>query len=167
MKRFYLFVAAALFAVVFPAAASAATVPAAPHVRARVAPADEYFGRMKMSVLEITNQIRDASARMNFNPELAATHYNKLALTEEALEDWARKYPNDSWIAPRAYDLSHLFWRMHTTLADQQAARCRSILFARFPSSRYALTARGETAAAVAPAAQSATAANPAADVGK
>jgi hypothetical protein len=106
---------------------------------------------MKMSILGITNSIRDTGMREGFNPAAAAQYYSGLALTENALEDWAHKYPQDSWIPRRAYDLSHDFWLMHTPQADSEADRCRSILFAQFPRNHWAVVARSESSAKVAP----------------
>jgi hypothetical protein len=136
-------------------AAGTKTTPAKAHAHGahaiKVAPADEYFGRMKMSILGITNSIRDTGLREGFDPSSASKYYNGLAFTEDALEDWANKYPQDSWIPRRAYDLSHEFWRMHTPEADVQAQRCRAILFRRFPHNQWAAVARGESAVNVAP----------------
>lgn len=129
-------VLALVFALVTPFVASARTT---------AAPLDEYFGPLKMSVLEIGNRIHDTDTRMRYNPELASRHYTGLYNAEVALEDWARKYPNDSWIPARAYDMSHLFWRMHTPAGNAQAERCRSLLFRQFGHSRYTRLARGES----------------------
>lgn len=119
----------------------------------KVAPADEYFGRMKMSILGITNSIRDTGTREGFDPSHASRYYGGLALTENALLDWAHKYPQDSWIPRRAYDMSHDFWRMHTADGDHQAQVCRNVLFHQFPHDHWTHIARGETAAKVAPVA--------------
>jgi hypothetical protein len=145
---------AAVIAVLIPMLAHAGTVPAAPHVRpapTMVAPADEYFGRMKMSILGITNSIRDTATREGFDPANASRYYGSLALTEDALEDWAHKYPQDSWIPRRAYDISHDFWLMHTPQADGLANRCRWLLFMQFPRDHWTTIARHESAAIVAP----------------
>lgn len=120
---------------------------------AKVAPADEYFGRMKMSILGITNSIRDTGTREGFDPANASKYYSGLSFTEDALEDWAQKYPGDSWIPRRAYDLSHEFWLMHTPEADAKAQRCRLVLFRQFPHDRWAVIAKTESALTVAPVA--------------
>lgn len=124
----------------------------------KVAPADEYFGRMKMSILGITNSIRDTGTREGFDPSHASQYYGGLMLTEDALVDWSQKYPQDSWIPRRAYDLSHDFWHMHTSDGDRQAQICRNILFHQFPHSHWAVIARKETSAKVWPVALSAAA---------
>jgi hypothetical protein len=134
--------------------------PSPPHAKpmppSKVAPADEYFGRMKMSILGITNSIKDTGIRESNDPANASKYYSGLAFTEEALEDWADKYPQDSWIPRRAYDLSHEFWLMHTPEADATAERCRVVLFTRFPHDRWAAIARTESALKVAPVASAA-----------
>ncbi len=127
-----------------------ALVCTAPVVAAnKVAPADEYFGRQKISTLGIDNMIRDTDVRESFNPALASRLYGSLLAAEDALQDWAVKYPHDSWIPKRAYMLSHLFWRMHTPEATAAAERCRSLLFRSFPTHRFAQMARGETEASM------------------
>jgi hypothetical protein len=109
------------------------------------APVDEYFGRQQISTLGIDNMIRDTDQRESLDPTIAARLYGGLMAAEDALEDWAEKYPQDSWIPKRAYEMSHLFWRMHIAEADAAADRCRTILFRQFPTSRYAVLARAET----------------------
>ena len=136
------------------------TMPAfAATTTSQVAPADEYFGRQKISTLGLDNMIRDTETRENFNPEAASRLYGALANAEDALEDWAHKYPHDSWIPKRAYLLSHLFWRMHTPEASAAAGRCRYVLFHYFPKNRYASLAHHENEAAYAPPAGAAPAA--------
>jgi len=122
----------------------------------KVAPADEYFGRMKMSILGITNSIRDTGTREGFDPTHASQYYGGLMLTENALLDWAQKYPQDSWIPRRAYDLSHDFWHMHTSDGDRQAQICRNLLIRQFPHNHWTTVARAETSAKVWPVAVSA-----------
>jgi hypothetical protein len=164
MSKLTIVAGAMLIALLTPAAAQAAAStasavhpkPAAnakPAPAVKVAPADEYFGRMKMSILGITNTIRDTGIREGFDPNNASKYYGGLALTENALEDWAHKYPQDSWIPRRAYDLSHDFWRMHTPQANAAAQRCRAIMFRQFPHNHWTVIARSETAAKVAPVA--------------
>ncbi|HXW76461.1 MAG TPA: hypothetical protein VEJ20_03535 [Candidatus Eremiobacteraceae bacterium] len=136
-----------------PVASTPATLHAHPKPAPKllVAPADEYFGRMKMSILGITNSIRDTGLREGFNPTNAASYYSGLMWTEDALKDWAAKYPHDGWIPRRAYDLSHDFWRMHMPQADAAAQACRQLLFRQFPHDHWTAIARSETAAKVAP----------------
>jgi hypothetical protein len=111
-----------------------------------VAPADEYFGRMKLSILGIGNIMHDTKLREAYDPAHAADNYTKLASAEDALEDWAAKYPQDTWLPGKAYYMSHEFWAMNTPDGDRAAERCRALLLSRYAESRYSLRARSEIA---------------------
>jgi hypothetical protein len=63
------------------------TVAAACHV----APADEYFGKLKMSVLGIRNTIRDQGLRVDADPSKAPAALSSVAFAEDALRDWEHK----------------------------------------------------------------------------
>jgi TolA-binding protein len=141
----------ALRVVVSLACAALFAAPALADQKLQVAPADEYFGRQKISTLGIDNLIRDTDQRENFDPALASRLVGPLSAAEDALEDWASKYPHDSWIPKRAYLMSHLFWRMHSTDGDAMANRCRNLLFKQFPKSRYAVLGKVETPSMIAP----------------
>jgi hypothetical protein len=124
---------------------------AAATAQTRVAPLDEYFGKSKLSPLGIENIIHDTNLRVHYNPANAARYYATLASAEDALDDWARKYPGDPWLPGRAYYMSHVFWAMHTHAADVAAEHCRHLIFAEFPSSHWAVLAKHETQTSVAP----------------
>lgn len=84
------------------------------------APADEYFGRMKMSFLGINNTFRDAaisSGDHTTDPGVA----HKVALAEDALDAWAKKYPRDPQLA-RTYFLASVAERKIWIRANQQRA---------------------------------------------
>ncbi len=106
-----LFAALAITAI----AASAAPAPPPPPKRTKwqqaeaerfknSAPADEYFGRMKMSFLGMNNTFRD-SAISSGDHTTDQGIVNKVALAEDALNDWARRYPRDPQLA-RTYFLA-------------------------------------------------------------
>ncbi|MDE2481486.1 MAG: hypothetical protein KGN02_04805 [bacterium] len=60
-----------------------------------VAPADEYFGPFKESILGIRNRL------LAFERDTAwdlKRHLRALDNEELAIEDWYRKYPRDPWI---------------------------------------------------------------------
>lgn len=63
-----------------------------------IAPADEYFGRYKMSILGVRNTLHDVDLRLHANPAIAATVIGMINLTEDAIRDWEKKYPHDHWI---------------------------------------------------------------------
>jgi hypothetical protein len=60
-----------------------------------IAPADEYFGRHKMSILEIRNRLNDLDRRRDSEIRGAVRQLDDL---EEAELDWQHKYPRDPWL---------------------------------------------------------------------
>jgi len=84
------------------------------------APADEYFGKMKMSYLGMNNTFRDAaisSGDHTTNPGIA----NRVAFAEDALEAWAKKYPHDPQLA-RTYFLATVVERKIWLKPNQERA---------------------------------------------
>ena len=79
------------------------------------APADEYFGPFKESVLEIRNRLvafeRDTSWDLK-------RHVGAIDNVELAIEDWYHKYPRDPWIYGFSARMAHIYERAN-------AARCR------------------------------------------
>lgn len=149
-----LFLVAAL-SISFSSASFASSHAAAKHaVKApppKVAPLDEYFGKMKLSPLGINNTIHDTNLHVKYDAANAGHYYQSLAWAEDALHDWARKYPGDTWLPGRAYYMSHVFWQMHTPEGDAAAQRCRTMLFTSFKSSHWAALAKNETQDKIAP----------------
>jgi hypothetical protein len=65
------------------------------------APADEYFGRLNASVLEIRNRLNDFDRRSDsemLHPEVRS----QLDELQDAIVDWQHKYPADPWL-PRSF----------------------------------------------------------------
>jgi hypothetical protein len=58
------------------------------------APADEYFGKMKMSYLGIDNSLRDAYV-MAGDHTVYPSVIQKVKWAEDAFMDWRRQFPND------------------------------------------------------------------------
>jgi hypothetical protein len=82
-----------------------------------LAPADEYFGPLKQSVVGIRNEIRVLGWNYDVNHEIGAQTYSSAQLTERAIRDWANKYPRDGQI-PRAL---FLIQRLYTKVLTQQS----------------------------------------------
>jgi hypothetical protein len=68
------------------------------------APADQYFGRMKLSYLGINNTFRDAAISAGDHTVDPAI-VNKVEFADDALRDWASHFPHDQQLA-RSYFLA-------------------------------------------------------------
>lgn len=100
------------------------------------APGDEYFGRMKMSYLGINNTFHDDTIRAGSyttDPHLISA----VSFADEALNAWAKKYPNDPQLA-RSYFLGFLMYRKVWTPDGQQKAwDYAHIVIRKWPSSYF------------------------------
>jgi hypothetical protein len=94
--RFYPGLAAAFFALTFAFAPALAqhTPPAAAPV-SNLAPADEYFGHFRLSVLGITNTIRLAVQRLESGSDPHSVCDGSLAFASDSIAAWQQAYPRD------------------------------------------------------------------------
>ena len=64
----------------------------------QLAPADEYFGRLKMSILGIRNELQLLTVRLEDPRADGNALISQALFVEDAVRDWDRKYPGDPWI---------------------------------------------------------------------
>ena len=112
--------------------------------RCKVAPADEYFGKLKMSILGIRNTIKDQGLKVDYEPEKASSTAGAIALTEDAIHDWQRKYPCDGWLPGTLYALQHFYGKIHTDDGVKHVHATFAWLRHDFPRSRFVQIARRE-----------------------
>jgi hypothetical protein len=142
------------------AATTTAALPAAPLVKPtakpvpahkkaapiRVAPADEYFGKLKMSVLGIRNTIKDVGANLDIDQTRWAQLASKAAFAEDALHDWEKKYPQDTWLAKMLFALERMYAKLDSDEGRKQALASMRWLVHDFPKSWYGRTGKKELA---------------------
>jgi hypothetical protein len=116
----------------------ACVTPAVADSYANLAPADRYFGRLKMSILGVRNSIKDLAARADAHPEDAEHVFDKAVLVEDALRDWHAHFPRDPWIPRYAYGLAQLYGKLDTDDAREHRNDMLDWLAATFPESQYA-----------------------------
>jgi hypothetical protein len=63
-----------------------------------LAPADEYFGQLRMSVLGIRNELNGLERRASSGDRNVAAMSGKLAMVDDAMRDWRVHYPRDTWL---------------------------------------------------------------------
>ena len=91
------------------AAVTTAAVSSQAAAHSKVAPADEYFGKLKMSILGIRNTIKDVGANIEIDPARWESLVNKADFTEDALHDWQHKYPADTWLPKMVFALERMY----------------------------------------------------------
>jgi hypothetical protein len=123
--------------------------PVIPHVvflKYRVAPADEYFGRLKLSILGIRNTIKDMGLKCDADPAHATGVMGSVALTEDAMHDWEQKYPRDTWIPPAILSLERLYAKVDSDEARAKAKYVMAWLVKDYPTSKPGKIGRKELA---------------------
>jgi hypothetical protein len=109
------------------------------------APADEYFGRMKMSYLGMNNTFRD-SAISSGDHTIDPGIIHKVELAEDALEAWGKRYPRDPQLA-RTYFLATQVDRKIWTKNNQELAwKYMNRVVQLFPGTFFAKTLKADLA---------------------
>jgi hypothetical protein len=104
-----------------------------------LAPADEYFGPLKLSILGIRNTIRDLGARYDVNHDIGHQTFTSAQLTERAIHDWEHRYPRDGQVPKAIYLLQRLYAKVLT-----QEARDRANATAQWMFSDYSASPQGK-----------------------
>jgi|SRR5579863_2152177 len=107
------------------------------------APADEYFGKMKLSFLGINNTFRDQAIRAG-DHTTNATVTGPVSWAEDALRSWQQKYAKDPQLA-RTYYLAFLVDRK-IWLADfqERATFYLVMLRQKFPTTYFGKQAKAD-----------------------
>ncbi len=113
-----------------------------------LAPADEYFGRFRISVLGISNMIKDGGDRLADGSDPAAVLDGPLAFVTDAIHDWEHRFPNDPWIAKDLYKLEGAYLKAGSDRGNDLARRTVAWLVHDYPNAAYVADARSQLAAA-------------------
>ncbi len=125
--------------------AAALLLPAAPALSAdlsQMAPADEYFGHYRLSVLGIANTIRDAGKRLDEGRDAQPIVDGPLAFASDAIRAWQQRFPNDPWIPRDLLSLEVAYAHAGTPNAMQLAHQTEAWLVQDYPDVREARDAR-------------------------
>jgi hypothetical protein len=112
----------------------------------RVAPADEYFGKLKMSVLGIRNTIKDVGLNIDIDPTRWTQQAGKAAFAEDAVHDWQKKYPQDTWLAKTVFALERMYAKLDSDDGRKRALASMKWLVHDFPKTWYGKTGKSELA---------------------
>jgi hypothetical protein len=119
------------------------------HPRNGPAPADEYFGRLQMSVLGVRNKVKDLGLDADLHPEHGKAVLGNALWVEDAMRDWAKKYPFDRWLPRYAYALEQMYERIPGDDAHRRAVKQVSYLTAYFPQTVYGKVGRAKLATGI------------------
>jgi hypothetical protein len=154
MKRFAPH-AAFIFACVFSSPlcmTGPAFAQSTPAYAPELAPADSYFGRLRMSILGMRNAIKDIALRIDgASSDDLPSLFHKLTMVENAVLDLKDQYPQDSWLPQLGLSLAQAFARMSFPGAQVHANDALDWVIADYPSSNAASSADGMRHARVQP----------------
>ncbi len=108
------------------------------------APADEYFGRLKMSILGVRSKVKDLGLDADVHPEHDAAILSTALWIEDAMRDWSKKYPYDHWLPRYAFALEVMYERIPGDEAAKRAHRQLNYITAFFPQTVYGKVGRAK-----------------------
>lgn len=122
-----------------------------------LAPADEYFGPLKMSILGINNALVQVKRRQS-SGDMSADTEKSMHQVENSIHDWEHKYPRDPWIARALLNVHNTYAIFPDRNAHEHALASASWLTKKYPHTKQAkevrrLLALAPAAPPVAPAA--------------
>ena len=103
-----------------------------------VAPADEYFGHQRLSILGMRNMLHDLMRDSRNGARDDASVVNAARAVEDGLHDWQARYELDPWLPRYIYRLSSLYHRVDSDEAHERAEAVDAWLLHRYPHSVYA-----------------------------
>ena len=106
------------------------------------APADQYFGPLKMSALEIRSRIDKLGQAYAKRWADDDSIVHDAGLIESSLDAWAARYPHDHWLPPTAFHLAQLYQEIQTPIARAHARAMYEYLVRTFPRAPQAHLAR-------------------------
>lgn len=110
------------------------------------APADEYFGRLKMSILGVRSKVKDLGLDADTHPEHDAAILSTALFVEDAMRDWSKKYPYDHWLPRYAFALEVMYEHIPGGEAAKRAHRQLNYITAFFPQTVYGKVGRAKLA---------------------
>lgn len=102
----------------------------------RTAPADEYFGDLKMSPLGVHNDL--VRLEKYLDAGWGARMTDDAVNVTDAVDDWQKQYPHDETLPRNLYELYQQLVRIDSDKARQEAAHVRNVLQVQYPTSNQA-----------------------------
>lgn len=101
------------------------------------APADRYFGRLKMSALRIRYEIAQLKTDYEYHRRMPDDVLHLLSFTEDAYYQWAAAYPKDTWLPSTGYNLAKLYEELPGNGAHDSAVRALQFVRTHYKNTRY------------------------------
>jgi len=100
-----------------------------------LAPADEYFGPLKLSIIGMRNTIRDLGLRYDVNHDTSKQTFASAQLVERSVREWEHKYAKDDQLPRVIFVLQRLYTKVLTQESRDRAHATAQWLLAGFARS--------------------------------
>jgi hypothetical protein len=107
----------------------------------RTAPADEYFGNLKMSPIGVHNEIVRINKYLDVGWGYRMAHDGLLLAT--SIDDWQHQYPHDETLPAQMLDAYKVLKRISVATTDDAAAKLKTTLLVEYSSSKEARALAG------------------------
>jgi len=111
-----------------------------------LAPADEYFGRMRMSPLGIRHMVFSLADDLHHARRKPDAIEHDALLIQDALQDWSSRYPRDSWLPAALWNLAVLFEELPGTHARDSAVAVLQTIREHYSGTVFAANAQRDLA---------------------
>lgn len=112
------------------------------------APADSYFGHMKLSYIGINNTFRDAM-RLAGDSTTSGAIVSKVEAADEALHDFATRFPRDSALAQSYFLASHAQKKVWVQHNQERAKEYLKLLVSRYGETYFGKVTKKEIAGGI------------------
>jgi hypothetical protein len=106
------------------------------------APADEYFGKLKMSALRVRYETMQLRKRYETHQLLPEQTEHLLLLTQDSFDQWSARYPKDPWLASTGFLIASLYAELPGSPARAHAVMLYTFVSSHFPRSPAAASSR-------------------------
>lgn len=113
---------------------SATSTLGAPAPTPALAPADEYFGPLAMSVLGIRNELDRLRVRLDASRRGAGSALVLARQIARSIHAWEARYPKDPWIGVQLLALLHVYAHVGSPQGHQSELHCLAWILAKYPA---------------------------------
>ena len=106
------------------------------------APADEYFGKLKLSYLGIRNIVHDINVEGD-SPLALPRQMGRIDAAHSAMLDWAEKYPRDNWLPRYMLSFAKMLQSKGQPFMDGTAVDLLFYMTNRYAGNRFGAQALG------------------------
>jgi hypothetical protein len=104
--------------------------------RSSKAPADEYFGRLKMSILGLRHEVDALAKRYDERTIADDDLMHDAGFIEDGIDHWRMTYPRDPWLPQTSFHLAELYMKVQTGAARTRAKAMFAYTARYFPASK-------------------------------